>query len=153
MKLRWKNTEKSYQGLYDEAYMRFERSVNNAVSKTRSFDFIIYSTENHTHRPAVGKFNLLFTSFSSVTTLFTDGVETFKFNETFDGFIDSTNEQPYQPVSVPQVSTLGYPGYDEVGYFMDELGSDIVFKNDFGEQWLLSQEFEGEPLGTNWEII
>jgi hypothetical protein len=152
MKLRWGNTEEGYQGIYNQAYMRFERSVNNAVSKTRNFEFVIYASENHTHRPAVGRFTLLFTNFSSVTTVFTDGTNQFKFNKQFNGFLDMDNN-PYQPVAEPQVDILGYPGYDEVGHFMDELGSDIVFKQEFGESWLLAQEFEGLPLGQNWEII
>jgi hypothetical protein len=152
MKLKWKNTEKSYQGLYNQAYMRFERSVNNAVSKTRNFEFVIYASENHTHRPAVGKYTLTFTNFSSVTTILTDGVQSFKFNKSFDGFLDLENN-PYSPVAQPTISTMGFPGYDEIGYFIEELGTNIIFKQDFGNVWLLNQIFEDELIGDNWEII
>lgn len=152
MRLRWKNTEEKYQDLYDKAYMRFERSMNNAVSKTRSFEFIVYASENHTHRPAIGKFKLLFTNFSAETTIFTDGVKEFKFNSTYDNYLDLDGNS-YLPNGPLQVIELGFPGYNEVGYFIDELGDEIKFKREFGEQWLLSQEFDGFPLGQNWEII
>ncbi len=153
MKLTWKNPLTPYQALYPNAYMRFEQSVNNAVSKTRTFSFIIYPSEQHTNRPAIGQFRLVFTNNSHIISVFTDGVESFKLNNTVNGYVKISDDTVYTPVAQPTVVSFGFPSYGQIGYFIDELGEDIVFKNAFGVDWLMNQPFEGGLIGDNWEII
>ena len=156
MILERKESATPYQDLYPNAAIRFEASHNDAINHVRTFVFRVYPSVNHFNRRPVAEFVLSFTDSSGVRTVFTDGANNFEFDtSTFSGYVmrDSEDElTPYTPQAAPQVVTMGYPKYDQIGYFLDELGSTVSFKNDFGRAWLLSQEFEGEALSENWEL-
>lgn len=150
MKLKWKNPNTPYKGLYPNAYMRFETSINVVKSKTKTFNLCVYPAENHLDITlSVFKFDF---KEESKTTILTDGVQDFKFNSEFNGFLTLENE-PYTPVANPEIKELGYPNYYEVNYFITENADELTFVNDFGIEWLYNQEFEGEKLSDNWEII
>jgi hypothetical protein len=152
MKLEWKNTEAPYLGLYPNAVMRFERSHNDAVNKVKTFTFRIYPSVNHLSHVPVGALTFAFDMVNQSTTILTDGAEQFKFNEDFSGFVRLSGEA-YTPVAAPTVDVMGYPNYDEVFHFIEETGEGIAFKDAFGIGWLYSQDFEGQQLGANWEIV
>lgn len=150
MKLKWKNPSEPYRGLYPNAFMRFETSINVVKSKTKTFNFVAYPTENHLDL-SLGVFKFEFNE-EGKSTIFNDAVNDFKFNSDFTGYVTLDNE-PYTPVAEPEIKELGHPTYYQVNHFVSEQADKIIFLDDFGIQWLYEQEFEGGKLGDSWEII
>jgi hypothetical protein len=150
MKLKWKNQNEPYKGLYPNAFMRFETSINVVKETRKTFNLVIYPSETHLDI-SLGVFQFDFNS-ESKKTILNDGVEDFKFNSTFDGYLTLDN-QAYQPVAIPTIKELGFPNYYEVNYFIQENADKLIFVNDFGVEWLYQQDFEGDKIGDNWEII
>ena len=151
MKLRWKNTEQPYEGLFPNAVMIFSSSYNNAIMKIRRFDFTVYPSINHLHLPLPNQWSPQFTETTGSTTIFTDGHNEFTFDDSFTSF--KKDGQPYQPLGDLQTIVLGYPKYYDIGKFIEEVNDQLILKLPFTEYWLLAQEFNGEPLGTNWELM
>lgn len=151
MKLTWKHPEAPYMGLYPNAVMRFEESSNDAVNKTKAFTFRVYPSENHFNHVPVAQMVLSFDEATHSTTILTDGVNEFKFNNDFSGFLTLQNA-PYTPVTEPTPVFIGTPKYSEIFSFVEEVGDTIVFKQAFGVAWLLSRAFENVSLGQNWTL-